>query len=53
MGIEDSYTAYCFDEACAYIEDALKAGKRPIYRRKVSSMQEFFKDVLGGDEDVG
>ena len=27
MGVEDSYTAYCFDEACFYFEVCLASGK--------------------------
>ena len=30
MGIEDAYTAFCFDEACAYIINELKEGKEPV-----------------------
>lgn len=30
MDIDDAYTAFCFDEACAYIIKELKDGKKPI-----------------------
>jgi len=30
MGIEDAYTAFCFDEACAYIINELQDGKEPV-----------------------
>lgn len=30
MGIEDAYTAFCFDEACAYIIGELQDDKKPI-----------------------
>lgn len=30
MGIEDAYTAFCFDEACAYIISELQDEKEPI-----------------------
>lgn len=30
MEIEDAYTAFCFDEACAYILSELKDGKTPM-----------------------
>lgn len=30
IGIEDEYTAFCFDEACAFIIAQLKDGKEPI-----------------------
>lgn len=32
IGIEDNYTAFCFDEACAFIIKQLKDGKEPIMR---------------------
>ena len=33
MNIEDAYTAFCFDEACAYIVNQLKDGKEPVIRK--------------------
>ena len=32
MGIEDGYTAFCFDEACAFIVGQIRDGKEPIMR---------------------
>ena len=32
MGIKDEYTAFCFDEACAFIIAQIKDGKEPIVR---------------------
>ena len=32
MGIEDSYTAFCFDEACAFIIQQIRDGKEPVVR---------------------
>ena len=32
MGIKDEYTAFCFDEACAFIIRQIKDGKEPIMR---------------------
>ena len=32
MGIEDEYTAFCFNEACAFIVTKLKDGEKPIVR---------------------
>lgn len=29
LGIDDEYTSFCFDEACAYITDRLQDKKRP------------------------
>lgn len=47
LGIENDYDAYCLDEACAYIEEQLKQGKQLHYRKKVKSMQEYLKDMMG------
>lgn len=30
MDISDAYTAFCFDEACAYIISEMRDGKEPI-----------------------
>lgn len=30
MGISDSYTAFCFDEACAFIVRKIKDGEKPV-----------------------
>lgn len=48
MDIEDSYTAYCFDEACMYILNKIRgdgtkdSGEMPKFRRKVSSFTELY-----------
>lgn len=34
MDISDAYTAFCFDEACAYILKELKDGKEPIFKKE-------------------
>lgn len=31
MGIEDEYTAYCFDEAMAYVTSRIKDGEKPKF----------------------
>ena len=33
MGIDDSYTAFCFDEACAFIVSQLKDNKKPKFKK--------------------
>ena len=48
--IEDEYTAYCFDEACALIRIKLENGEEPIFRdietkKHYSSYSELIKDV--------
>ena len=37
MDISDAYTAFCFDEACAYILNELKDGKEPIFKKRTSN----------------
>lgn len=34
MDISDAYTAFCFDEACAYILKELKDGKEPVFKKE-------------------
>lgn len=31
LDIEDAYTSYCFDEACAYITSRIKDGEEPDF----------------------
>lgn len=33
MGIEDAYTAFCFDEACAVIIKRIQDGEEPIFAK--------------------
>lgn len=41
LDITDPYTAYCFDEACAYITGRLEDGEEPQFKKKYKS----FKDI--------
>jgi ATP sulfurylase len=41
LDIVDPYTAYCFDEACAYITGKLEQGEEPRFKKKYKS----FKDI--------
>ena len=34
MHTSDAYTAFCFDEACAYIISEMRDGKEPIMNNK-------------------
>lgn len=36
LEIEDSYTAFCFDEACALIIQKLESGETPIIKHENS-----------------
>lgn len=34
LNIDDEYTAYCFNEACANLMMRLKADEKPVYREQ-------------------
>lgn len=40
--IEDTYTAYCFDEACAYIVGQIEKGEEPQFRKEYKSFRELY-----------
>lgn len=48
LGIKDSYTAFCFNEACSYVRMMLDNGKKIIKKQELekkeySSFEEFYK----------
>lgn len=48
IGIDDSYTAFCFNEACTYIKINLDKGETPIYpveteKKEYSNFKDFYK----------
>ena len=45
IGIEDPYTAYCFDEACAYIIHEIQDGKTPMFKKRYTSASEMYRDM--------
>lgn len=54
MGIVDSYTAFCFDETCAYITSKIKDGEEPNFtinenksleKRHYSSPRDMYKSM--------
>lgn len=40
LGIVDVYTAFCFDECCAYITSRIKDGEEPVFKIKESEKIE-------------
>nr|DAP78571.1 MAG TPA: hypothetical protein [Caudoviricetes sp.] len=42
MGIDDEYTAFCFDEACNYILNRIRDGETPVYEVETNSMSDFY-----------
>lgn len=49
LSVDDSYTAYCFDEACAIIVSRIENGEKPIFKKNAgmhfTSFREFYKMV--------
>lgn len=41
IGIEDNYTAFCFNEACAEIILRLQNEEKPIYREQEEEQEEY------------
>lgn len=48
MDIYDPYTAFCFDEACAYITQQMEDGKEPIFVQKFKSFKDVYKHYING-----
>ena len=49
LGIEDTYTSFCLDEACAFIAAMLRDGKVPKFTEKESSKATDMKARLPSD----
>lgn len=43
LAIDDPYTAYCLDEACALIVQHMQNGDEPKFHRECSSFAELYK----------
>lgn len=47
LGIEDAYTAFCFDEACALILTKMQDGEEPVIKEQevkhYSKPSDFYK----------
>lgn len=43
MDLNDEYTSYCFDEACAYILIKVEDGEEPRFRKRVTSFRDIYK----------
>lgn len=42
LSIDDEYTAYCLDEACAYIMGRLDKGDEMVFHRHYNSFSEIY-----------
>ena len=47
IDIYDPYTAFCFDEACAYIIRQMEEGKEPAFTLKFNSFKDMYKYYAG------
>nr|DAP26706.1 MAG TPA: hypothetical protein [Caudoviricetes sp.] len=43
LGISDTYTAFCLDEACAYIINKLDNKEQPKFRTSYSKPSDLYK----------
>ena len=43
LDIEDAYTAYCLDEACAFILYRIKKGESPKFHKEYHSFKDLYK----------
>lgn len=42
LGLEDSYTAFCFDEACAYIMRRVDEGEELYFVKKYKKFSDLY-----------
>ena len=42
LDITDPYTAYCFDEACAFINDKMSQDEQPKFKKQYKSFKELY-----------
>lgn len=45
LHIKDEYTAYCFDEACAYILTKMESGEQPSFRKSYTNFADLYKNM--------
>ena len=43
LDIMDPYTAFCFDEACAYITKRLEDGDKPQFTKQYKSFKDIYR----------
>lgn len=43
MSIEDPYTAYCLDEAVAYIASKIEQGEEPRFKKEFKSFRDIYR----------
>ena len=45
LDIEDAYTAYCIDEACAYILGKIESGEEPQFKIEYTSFRDMYRHL--------
>ena len=48
LSISEDYAAYCFDEACAFIQCKIDNGEEPQERKHYSSFSDIYKGLEKG-----
>ena len=48
LGLEDPYTSYCINEACAYIMQQLEQKNEPRFNKGYKSFSELYKQYEEG-----
>lgn len=44
VGVEDAYEAFCFDEACAFIQLKMMGEEEPKFKKVYKSFKDLYKD---------
>lgn len=45
VSLEDEYTSYCFDEACAFIISKMNDGEVPRFKVKMENFSDIYKNL--------
>lgn len=45
VSLEDEYTSYCFDEACAFIISKMNDGEVPRFKVKTENFSDIYKNL--------
>lgn len=54
LNIPDEYTAYCFDEACTYIQARLENDEKPYFKKRDTNVkQQHFSSASKLYESMG
>ncbi len=51
LAVKDEYTAYCLDEACAFIMGKLDAGEEILFKKHYSSFHDIYAQYEGSEQN--